>query len=203
MASVENKVEKSHSGITLRSILGPFSGQWLAHGSGLAFCILPTSCETLAHAAFLNFVHVARCRVAIFLLADNSRGCAQPTFPDFVTPGRMLKTDECIDGSVPLNPLRNGPPQRLLREVEAQNGPDHSVPFSIGASADRHRDKAVHGGANMIDLLRRLWPQEEAQDIAEYAVMLAVILVLVVGTIRLIGGSANNVFSQTASSIGQ
>jgi len=59
------------------------------------------------------------------------------------------------------------------------------------------------GGANMTDLLCRLWSQEEGQDIAEYAVMLAVILVLVVGTIRLIGGSANNVFSSTASSIGQ
>jgi Flp pilus assembly pilin Flp len=57
-------------------------------------------------------------------------------------------------------------------------------------------------GASMTEFLRRLWPQEEGQDIAEYAVMLAVILVLVVGTIRLIGGSANNVFSATASSIG-
>jgi Flp pilus assembly pilin Flp len=55
----------------------------------------------------------------------------------------------------------------------------------------------------MTDLLRRLWSQQEGQDIAEYAVMLAVILVLVVGTIRLIGSSANNVFSATASSIGQ
>lgn len=55
----------------------------------------------------------------------------------------------------------------------------------------------------MIELLHNLWSQEEGQDIAEYAVMLAVILVLVVGTVRLIGGSANNVFSQTASSIGQ
>ncbi len=55
----------------------------------------------------------------------------------------------------------------------------------------------------MIDFLRRLWSQQEGQDIAEYAVMLAVILVLVVGTIRLIGSSANNVFSATASSIGQ
>jgi Flp pilus assembly pilin Flp len=61
----------------------------------------------------------------------------------------------------------------------------------------------LHGGAIMTDLLRKLWLQEEGQDIAEYAVMLAVILVLVVGTIRLIGGSANNVFSSTASSIGQ
>jgi len=51
--------------------------------------------------------------------------------------------------------------------------------------------------------LRKLWSDDEGQDIAEYAVMLAVILVLVVGTIRLIGGSSNNVFSSVASSIGQ
>jgi Flp pilus assembly pilin Flp len=56
-------------------------------------------------------------------------------------------------------------------------------------------------GANMIHLLRKLWRHDEGQDIAEYAVMLAVILVLVVGTIRLIGSNANNVFSSAASSI--
>jgi Flp pilus assembly pilin Flp len=55
----------------------------------------------------------------------------------------------------------------------------------------------------MTGLLRKLWSQDEGQDIAEYAVMLAVILVLVVGTIRLIGGNANNAFSATASAIGQ
>lgn len=49
--------------------------------------------------------------------------------------------------------------------------------------------------------LWRLWREEEGQDIAEYAVMLAVILVIVVGTIRLIGSNANNVFSNVASSI--
>ena len=46
-----------------------------------------------------------------------------------------------------------------------------------------------------------LWRDEQGQDIAEYAVMLAVILVIVVGTIRLIGSNANNVFSSVASSI--
>jgi Flp pilus assembly pilin Flp len=51
-------------------------------------------------------------------------------------------------------------------------------------------------------LLQRLWREEDGQDIAEYAVMLAVILVIVVGTIRLIGSNANTVFSQVASSIG-
>ena len=52
-------------------------------------------------------------------------------------------------------------------------------------------------------LFRELWSQEEAQDIAEYAVMLAVILVIVVGTLRLVGSNSNNVFSSVASSIGQ
>jgi len=55
----------------------------------------------------------------------------------------------------------------------------------------------------MADLLRTLWRDEQGQDIAEYAVMLAVILVLVVGTVRLIGGNANNAFSATASAIAQ
>jgi Flp pilus assembly pilin Flp len=49
--------------------------------------------------------------------------------------------------------------------------------------------------------LRKSWSDDRGQDIAEYAVMLAVILVIVVGTIRLIGSNANTVFSQAASSI--
>jgi Flp pilus assembly pilin Flp len=53
----------------------------------------------------------------------------------------------------------------------------------------------------MKHLLRKLWRHDEGQDIAEYAVMLAVILVIVVGAIRLIGSNANNAFSQAASSI--
>jgi Flp pilus assembly pilin Flp len=53
----------------------------------------------------------------------------------------------------------------------------------------------------MSELLRRLWAEDCGQDIAEYAVMLAVILVIVVGTIRLIGSNANNAFSSVASSI--
>jgi Flp pilus assembly pilin Flp len=53
----------------------------------------------------------------------------------------------------------------------------------------------------MLKFLQALVRDEEGQDIAEYAVMLAVILVIVVGTIRLIGSNANTVFSQTASSI--
>jgi Flp pilus assembly pilin Flp len=53
----------------------------------------------------------------------------------------------------------------------------------------------------MSDLIKLLWLDDEGQDIAEYAVMLAVILVIVIGTVRLIGTNANTVFSQVASTI--
>jgi Flp pilus assembly pilin Flp len=53
----------------------------------------------------------------------------------------------------------------------------------------------------MASLFRGLWRENRGEDIAEYAVMLAVILVLVVGTIRLVGSNANNSFSSVASSL--
>ncbi len=49
--------------------------------------------------------------------------------------------------------------------------------------------------------LQKLWGTDEGQDIAEYAVMLAVILVIVVATVRLVGSNSNTVFSNVASSI--
>lgn len=53
----------------------------------------------------------------------------------------------------------------------------------------------------MKQFLHRIWSEEAGQDIAEYAVMLAVVLVIVIGTVRLIGSNAGNVFSNVASSI--
>ena len=53
----------------------------------------------------------------------------------------------------------------------------------------------------MKQFLNRVWNDEQGQDIAEYAVMLAVILVIVIGTVRLIGTNANVVFSQVGSAI--
>jgi Flp pilus assembly pilin Flp len=54
---------------------------------------------------------------------------------------------------------------------------------------------------SILQVLRDVWLSDAGQDIAEYAVMLAVILVIVIGTIRLIGGNANNAFSTVASSL--
>jgi pilus assembly protein Flp/PilA len=57
-------------------------------------------------------------------------------------------------------------------------------------------------GENVKQLLLKIWNDEQGQDIAEYAVMLAVILVIVIGTVRLIGTNANTVFSSVGSSLG-
>jgi len=53
----------------------------------------------------------------------------------------------------------------------------------------------------MDNFLKRLWLNDEGQDVAEYSVMLAVILVIVVSTVRLIGSNAGNVFSTVGSAI--
>ena len=75
--------------------------------------------------------------------------------------------------------------------------------YGLGGVLTPDGDIFFEEGWQMKDIFRRLWRDDEAQDIAEYAVMLAVILVIVVGTIRLIGANANNVFSSVASSISQ
>ena len=53
----------------------------------------------------------------------------------------------------------------------------------------------------MKDLLQSLWSNQQGQDIAEYGVILAVIVGLVIGTVRLVGSNANNVFSSVSSSV--
>jgi Flp pilus assembly pilin Flp len=74
-------------------------------------------------------------------------------------------------------------------------------PSSLGQFLPSQRNWQFALEESMSKLIRSLWSEDAGQDIAEYAVMLAVILVLVVGTVRLIGSNANQVFSQTASSI--
>ncbi len=63
--------------------------------------------------------------------------------------------------------------------------------------------RVVDWGQTVSKKIRQLWSEESGQDVAEYAVMLAVILVIVIGTVRLIGSNANNVFSQVGSQMGQ
>jgi Flp pilus assembly pilin Flp len=85
--------------------------------------------------------------------------------------------------------------------------PTGSSPSCLLGAAEAHGCRVKPAGicsflgGMVMHCLYKLWRDEEGQDIAEYAVMLAVILVIVVGTIRLIGSNANNVFSNVASSI--
>ena len=72
---------------------------------------------------------------------------------------------------------------------------------NVGTLLSTFRDLGSCNRSSVANLLQQLWNDENGQDIAEYAVMLAVILVIVVGTIRLIGSNANNVFSQVGSAI--
>jgi Flp pilus assembly pilin Flp len=84
-----------------------------------------------------------------------------------------------------------------------QNKGNISFRSLLTAGADGITVLTSEKGCAMADLLRSLWSDDQGQDIAEYAVMLAVILVLVIGTVRLIGGNANNAFSSVASSMSQ
>jgi Flp pilus assembly pilin Flp len=53
----------------------------------------------------------------------------------------------------------------------------------------------------MLSVLCSSWSEEQGQDITEYAVMVAPILIIVIGTIRLIGSNSNTVFSNVASAV--
>jgi Flp pilus assembly pilin Flp len=54
---------------------------------------------------------------------------------------------------------------------------------------------------NMTKTISNLLRNESGQDVAEYAVLLAVILAIALGTIHLIGSQASNVFSEIGSKI--
>jgi len=83
------------------------------------------------------------------------------------------------------------PLQLILAHRSIRLAPQHQSPAG----------QNQRGGISMTDLIFKLWRDDQGQDILEYAVMPAVILVIVVGTIRLIGSNANTVFSSAASSI--
>jgi Flp pilus assembly pilin Flp len=53
----------------------------------------------------------------------------------------------------------------------------------------------------MNKFLQTVWIHQQGQDVAEYAVTMALILAVVLGTVLLVGSHANNVFSSMASSV--
>ena len=82
------------------------------------------------------------------------------------------------------------------RKSHCAAGPPAAIWFSLVPGF-----QFENSSTNMTCSIRRLWSQEGGQDVAEYAVMLAIVLTLTIGTIRLIGANANNVFSSIGSAI--
>jgi Flp pilus assembly pilin Flp len=101
-----------------------------------------------------------------------------------------------------IDKLIPGPHNRGVSEVKASHFAYDRLVLLSSSLLAIIRD--AHFAGKRWNMFKMFWNKcrdEEGQDIAEYAVMLAVILVLVVGTIRLVGSNANNVFSSAASSI--
>jgi Flp pilus assembly pilin Flp len=80
----------------------------------------------------------------------------------------------------------------------ANNAINQQTRGSILNAIKRHKSVGIK---TILESVGRLWRDEQGQDIAEYAVMLAVILIIVVGTIKLIGVNANSTFSSVASAV--
>ena len=53
----------------------------------------------------------------------------------------------------------------------------------------------------MMQLLWKVWNDDQGQDIAEYALMLTVILLIVAATVSSIGTTANSIFSNVATKL--
>ena len=66
------------------------------------------------------------------------------------------------------------------------------------ANTSKFKESGIKG---RLEHIRKLWRDDQGQDIAEYAVMLAVILIIVIGTVKLIGTNANSTFSNVASTV--
>ena len=89
----------------------------------------------------------------------------------------------------------------LLGRSDSRGYPNQSRHRTVVLWEQDSPDSRDWGGQIVIAAIRQLWNEDRGQDVAEYAVMLAVILVIVIGTVRLIGGNANNVFSTVSSSL--
>jgi Flp pilus assembly pilin Flp len=53
----------------------------------------------------------------------------------------------------------------------------------------------------MSEMLKKLWLDDGGQDVPEYALMLALILVIVITTVTAIGTDANTIFTNVKTSM--
>lgn len=48
----------------------------------------------------------------------------------------------------------------------------------------------------MLNLLRRLWKDEEGQGMVEYALIIALIAIVVIGALEILGGNISALFTE-------
>ena len=96
----------------------------------------------------------------------------------------------------PLGYCENLPPILELHHRDLS-----SLNARTGAATKANTQLKGLGIKGILKSIGKLWRDEQGQDIAEYAVMLAVILIIVIGTVKLIGTNANSTFSNVASSV--
>ncbi len=127
--------------------------------------------------------------------------CAELLPSDFSRHAAVLVTGYYLHNPHWKRKLANRRFAKLLHET----GRESTVEGIDNRASSAHYDLLIENifqlEVAMYELIKRIWSDDQGQDIAEYAVMLAVILVLVVGTIRLVGSNANNAFSSVASSL--
>jgi len=118
-----------------------------------------------------------------------------PRFDPVTIPERLNSPNLAVESRLGDAPSAQNPKEGVMtfRKIPQQSDAPTRNKTCLSPSRDPEN--------SMASFVRRLWGEEVGQDIAEYAVMLAVILVLVVGTVRLIGSNANNAFSSVASSL--
>jgi Flp pilus assembly pilin Flp len=103
--------------------------------------------------------------------------------------------------SILTHPIRDASTDTLNHSWAASQFSKDPITEAAKQRTRKHREQIKRCCRSAVDFFNRAWRNDAAQDIAEYAVMLAAILVIVIGTIRLVGSNANSVFSAAASSI--
>lgn len=53
----------------------------------------------------------------------------------------------------------------------------------------------------MMNLVKRLWKEEEGQGLVEYALILALIAIIVIGTVRVVGNDVEATFDKIENSL--
>jgi Flp pilus assembly pilin Flp len=69
------------------------------------------------------------------------------------------------------------------------------------AVEDGGRGKSRRQGANVNQLLRRLWQEQEAQDLTEYALLLVLIALAAVASVKRLSTSIKDVFNNAATDL--